>query len=109
MIVIDYSLIGGRIKQARREKGLTQEKLAECLHVSVGYISQLERGITKINLETLGKISEATDREPSFFIDGSVPFEPSYALTELQELFGKLTAKEKEITLRLLKSYIEGK
>ena len=44
---IDYKLLGERIKQQRRIKGTTQENFAEYLNVSVGYISQIERGITK--------------------------------------------------------------
>ena len=45
---IDYKLIGSRIKSERIRQKITQEKLAESLDVSVGYVSQLERGITKI-------------------------------------------------------------
>ena len=41
---VDYFAIGQRIKQVRRDRGMTQERLAEALSVSVGYISQIERG-----------------------------------------------------------------
>ncbi|HIU48528.1 MAG TPA: helix-turn-helix transcriptional regulator [Candidatus Avimonoglobus intestinipullorum] len=41
---IDYSLIGARIQARRKQMHLTQEQLAEALSVSVGYISQVERG-----------------------------------------------------------------
>ena len=48
---IDYKLIGNRIKTERKKSGITQEVLAEMLDVTVGYVSQVERGITKISLE----------------------------------------------------------
>ena len=54
---VDYRAIGRRIKTKRRSVGKTQDNLAEALSVSVGYISQLERGVTKINLETLYRIA----------------------------------------------------
>ena len=54
---IDYKLIGERIKKIRKACGLTQEILAEKLNVSIGYISQVERGITKISLDLLAAIS----------------------------------------------------
>lgn len=54
---IDYKLIGRRIQQIRKEKGLTQDNLSEKINVTVGYISQIERGITKINLDTLAQIA----------------------------------------------------
>ena len=43
---VDYQLIGRRISQYRRAERKTQENLAEGLGVSVGYISQIERGVT---------------------------------------------------------------
>ena len=53
---VDYAAIGQRIKGRRREQKRTQEWLAEQLQVSVGYISQIERGVTKVNLDTLSEI-----------------------------------------------------
>ena len=41
---IDFKLIGSRIKTTRKKAGRTQEWLAEQIDVSVGYISQIERG-----------------------------------------------------------------
>lgn len=54
---VNYKLIGLRIQQCRKQQKKTQEMIAEYLNVTVGYISQLERGITKINLGTLDKIA----------------------------------------------------
>lgn len=42
----------------RKSQHKTQEMLAEAILVTVGYISQIERGITKVNLETLSNIAE---------------------------------------------------
>ena len=36
--------LGLRIKRLRTEKGLTQEKLAESLGISVEYVGKIERG-----------------------------------------------------------------
>lgn len=38
--------IGENIKRLRREKGVTQETLAECLHVSAAAVSKWERGVS---------------------------------------------------------------
>ena len=51
-------MIGQRIKVQRILKSLTQEQLAEMLGVSAGYISQIERGKTTINLRTLIGIAD---------------------------------------------------
>lgn len=83
--------------------------LAEKLHVSVGFISQIERGITKVNLETLGKISAATGTDISYFVSGISTAERNYAVSEISRLINELDGKEREILLNQIKSYLELK
>lgn len=45
--------IGGKIKELRVMKGLTQEELADRSELSKGFISQLERNITSPSISTL--------------------------------------------------------
>ena len=54
---VDYKLVGKRIQAARKQSGMTQETLAEKLDVSIGYVSQVERGVTKISLDLLAAIA----------------------------------------------------
>ncbi len=55
-MAINYKTLGDRIKTKRISQGITQEKFAEHMDVSVGYISQLERDISKVSLERLVSI-----------------------------------------------------
>lgn len=80
---VDYRLIGSRIKAKRKEKKRTQEQLAETLSVTVGYVSQLERGITKISLETLSNICNALDCEMEYFVSGVTIENSGYMKDEL--------------------------
>lgn len=57
-MAIDYSVIGQRIKKARKEKELTQEQLAEKIDVSIAFLSRIERGSSHINLKRLSQICE---------------------------------------------------
>lgn len=49
--------IGERIKIARENAGMTQEKLADYIEVSVQYVSDLERGVVGASIKTIIKIS----------------------------------------------------
>ena len=49
-------IIGKRIQEYRKKKGMTQEELSEVIDISPHYLSALERGIYNIKLETLVKI-----------------------------------------------------
>lgn len=57
-MAIDYSIIGQRIKRARKEKEMTQEQLAEKIDVSIAFLSRIERGSSQINLKRLTQICE---------------------------------------------------
>lgn len=56
-----YLEIGKRIRQRRKNCGLTQEKLAESLSTTMQYISRLERAEVKVSIEYLYRIAEALD------------------------------------------------
>ena len=49
-------IIGKRIQEYRKKKGITQEQLSEAIGITPHYLSALERGIYNIKLETLVKI-----------------------------------------------------
>ena len=50
--------LGFLLQQARLEKGLTQEQLAEQVGTNKGYISKIENNIKEARLSTLQKIVE---------------------------------------------------
>ena len=48
--------LGGKIKQMRNQKGLTQEELADRCELTKGYISQLENNLNSPSIATLADI-----------------------------------------------------
>ena len=70
--MIDYKIIGQRIQIARNALGMTQERFSEKIQVSANYLSKIETGKEKPNLEMLGKISVAADISLSELITGVV-------------------------------------
>ncbi len=50
--------IGILIQEARKEKGLTQEELAEKCGTTKSYISKIENNIKEVRISTLKKIVE---------------------------------------------------
>lgn len=59
--MIDYAVIGKRIKELRQRKKWTQAILAERSEVEPSNISHIERAATKLSLPTLIKIANALD------------------------------------------------
>lgn len=54
-----FQLIGARVRNIRKSKGLTQEQLAELASTSHSYIGDLERGARNVTLQSLQKVSDA--------------------------------------------------
>lgn len=105
---VDYKLIGGRIKTKRKAAGKTQEQLAEKLSVTVGYVSQLERGVTKISLDTLSEICSILNCDMSFFITGTATGENAYLQDELIEKYSALTQTQKKTILDFIDVLIKN-
>jgi transcriptional regulator with XRE-family HTH domain len=85
-MVIDYTLIGRRIKERRLEKNLTQENIAEHLDISVSYVSRVERAAVKISLETLVRVAIFLDVSPAFLLDGTIAVSRDYLQGELADV-----------------------
>lgn len=108
-MAIDYKFLGERIKAQRRIKGTTQEDFAEHLNVSVGYISQIERGITKVSLERLIDIADYLECDISFLLEGTSVKDDNYLAFEFNELFSQLSTSEKRTLILLLKEYLRSR
>ena len=52
-------LIGAQIARVRKQRGMTQDRLAASVNVATETISRLERGVSMPSLIALGKISHA--------------------------------------------------
>ena len=55
--------LGQRVRALRRERDLTQERLAEAAHLSVNYISGVERGFYSPSLTALAAVAKALNVE----------------------------------------------
>jgi transcriptional regulator with XRE-family HTH domain len=58
-----------RIRQLRREKQMTQEKLAERADLTAEAVTRVERGVRMPTLKTLGKIAHGLGVSPAELLD----------------------------------------
>jgi len=99
--MIDYVKIGQRIQSARTTLGLTQEALAEGVQVSRNYISQVETGKERPNLELLGKISVAVDISlPALLTD--VVEERHYLHSDIAEVLASCSPEKTRLIYDLI-------
>ncbi len=106
-MTVDYRLIGSRIREARKERHLTQDNLAEALDVSVGYVSQVERGVTKISLDLLGSLSAILEKDLSYFVSEAGAGSQNYMISELTEELNLLSEENRRIVATTIKAMLE--
>ena len=59
--MLNYKIIGKRIRHYRKRRGYTQEQLGLSINTSGAYISNIERGVKKPSLDNLASIAEILD------------------------------------------------
>ena len=90
-------LIGLRIKELRKSKGLSQEELAERAETSPNYLSRMERGTENPTLDMLIKLANALEVEMWEMFD----FGHEVSRKELREDMGRFLKELDEEKLRM--------
>jgi len=62
--------MGDRLRVQRKKLGLTQERTAELLGISVTFYGEIERGKKGVSLEKVLLIEEKLGMEPTFLFTG---------------------------------------
>jgi transcriptional regulator with XRE-family HTH domain len=68
------SVLGSRIRQARRQAELSQSQLASKVGAHVTSVSDWERGVNRPRIETLAAIAEETGKTLDWFVEPRDPF-----------------------------------
>ncbi len=92
---LDYILLGERIQEVRKIRGMKQYVLAEKTGLSSQYISQIETGRKQVSLPALLKISKALNVTADRLLFGNQQEMPFDYLTEFSELLEGCSVYEK--------------
>jgi len=92
-------LFGRRIKELRKNCGLSQEELAEKAEVSSKYISRIEMGQSFPSIETLAKLADALNVELKDFFEFA---HKTPSQKELKEILNSLLKETDEEKVRLI-------
>ena len=105
---IDYKIIGERIRNERKKKGLTQEKLSEEIDVTIAFLSRVERGKSRINLNRLAQISTVLDIPIEKLITGTTVTSNNYLDKELYNILSKCTPEKQRLIYSIAKMVLES-
>ncbi len=88
---LDYTKMGARIRQVRKAKGWSQEKLAKKCGISLNFMGNIERGTRKMSMDTFASLCRELEIDADALLWGVT--QPSE--TAMQGMWGQ-PGQEKE-------------
>ena len=102
---LQNALMQFNVRQFRKAKGWTQQKLAKESGVSQGTISLIETGEQEPGAVTLFQLAEALGVLPHVLSDG---FNRGEAIDEIEDLLAPLNEAERLSAASILRAYVES-
>ncbi|WP_431085843.1 helix-turn-helix domain-containing protein [Paenibacillus sp. 8b26] len=99
--------VGDKIRRLRKEKGFSQEQLAERSGLHTNYVGQVERGEKNLTLETLEKVVRGLDTSLEELFRFFDPMTRQDTLGEIITLLEDRPGQDQEMALQVLKSVLE--
>ena len=102
--------LGAEIRELRKARGLTLEELASRIGRSVGYVSQVERGLSPLTIPNLKAIAEILGVGVNWFFrnDGGTQSSDEQGLIVRRENRGRLDFPGSGVTEELLSPSLNG-
>lgn len=105
---MDQVILGQRIREARKNKELTQEQLAEIAGIGLMYLGEIERGQKMPSLKILCKIIEALDISADYLLRDVVQTGKEYVLDDITAKLVDLTPLQRKTASDILDAYIKN-
>ena len=99
---------GGKVRELRKMKGLTQQELSEKVGLHWKFIGEVERGDSDIKLGNIARIANGLEIELSELLEYCFPRTPrSEKEEEVVKLLIRLSWKKDKDKLQKMKTFIE--
>lgn len=98
-----------RIKQARKNKDLSQQSLAKISNVHISNIGRYERGDAQPSAEVLNRIAKALEISPDYLMNGTLEDKAENTITDDELLIQfKKVEKLPNDKKRLVKEFLDA-
>lgn len=101
-------LLGARIREIRKSRGLTQEQLAEIIDVEQKHVSRIEVGKNYPTIDRLEKIAEALDVSMMTFFDFMHLDDADECAQGIEEMIKKLDEDSQRLAYKIFKGIVKS-
>jgi len=100
-------LLGARIREIRKSRGMTQEQLAEVINVEQKHVSRIEVGKNYPTIDRLEKIAEALDVSMMTFFDFMHLDDATEYEKNMEVMLKDLDGESQKLALRIMQGIIK--
>lgn len=105
---MDKKLLGKKINIARKDKGLTSEKLSEFCNINATYLRQIESGAKMPSLPVFISICRELKVSPSYLLWDILADPEVQEMDALSELWEKATPKQIKMVNSMIRSVLDN-
>ena len=105
---MDKKLLGRQINRARKDRGLTSEKLSEVCNVNATYLRQIESGARTPSLPMFVSLCRELKVSPSYLLIDVLSDTEIRDMDMLLELWQTATPKQIKIITAMVKSALDN-
>ena len=105
---MDKKLLGRQINLARKDRGLTSEKLSEACNINATYLRQIESGAKLPSLPVFVTLCRELKVSPSYLLVEVLPDTEIKEMDTLLELWQTATPKQIKIITSMVQSALES-
>lgn len=103
---MDYQAMGRRIKELRKKKKLSQERLSELVDISPGFMSRIETGDKSGSFDTYIRIAKALDTTLDYISQDIIEQSAyNFRCQELLLYFDSLNHRQQQFVLENLRQF----
>jgi len=105
---MDKKLLGRQINRARKDRGLTSEKLSEACNINATYLRQIESGAKAPSLSVFVLLCQKLKVSPSYLLMEVLPDSEIRDMDVLLELWQTATPTQIKIIGSMVKSALQN-
>lgn len=105
---MDKVELGSKIREARKECGYTQERLAEMADIGAMYLGEIERGEKMPSLKIFIQLIESLNVSADYILRNELSSGKEYVFDEITKKLDKLTPKQRKVAGDILDAYINN-
>ena len=101
---MDNVILGRNIYRARRDRGLSSDKLSELCNITPSYLRQVEAGSKTPSLPLFVELCNQLNVSPAYLMNGVVNDSVDQSIEEIAELYREATPSQLKLVAAMLKA-----